>query len=210
VKPDPISEAAATVREGGLIVLPTDTVYGLATRPDDAGATGRIFDVKARARDVELPVLCANEAQARDVAVFDHRADVLARAWWPGGLTVVLARTDAARGWALGGDPETVGVRVPKHPLTLAVLALTGPLAVTSANRSGQRPIASCDDLVEAFGDEVDLYLCASEPLAGAPSTVLDLAHGAARIIREGSVGRDQIRRLLPAGDSLLDSRPSS
>jgi L-threonylcarbamoyladenylate synthase len=210
VKSDPIRDAAAAIRAGGLIILPTDTVYGLASRPDDPVATGRIFGAKARARDLELPVLCATEAQAREIATFDHRADALALATWPGGLTLVLTRTDAARGWDLGGDPDTVGVRVPSHPLTLAVLALTGPMAVTSANRSGQPPASTCDELVEAFGDRVDMYLCSAELLPGTPSTVVDLAHGPATLIREGSIGRAQVRRLLPPGDSLLDSRPSS
>ena len=210
MKSDPIRDAAAAIRAGGLLILPTDTVYGLASRPDDPAATGRIFEAKARARDLELPVLCATEAQAREVAIFDHRADALALAAWPGGLTLVLTRTDAARGWDLGGDPETVGVRVPSHPLALAVLALTGPMAVTSANRSGQPPAGTCDELVEVFGDRVDMYLCSAQPLPGTPSTVVDLAHGPATLIREGGIGREQVRRLLPPGDSLLDSRPSS
>ncbi|HEY6567780.1 MAG TPA: L-threonylcarbamoyladenylate synthase [Actinomycetota bacterium] len=210
MKSDPIRDAASAIGAGGLIILPTDTVYGLASRPDDPIATGRIFDAKARARELELPVLCATEAQAREVAMFDHRADALALASWPGGLTLVLARAEAARGWDLGGDPETVGVRVPSHPLTLAVLALTGPMAVTSANRSGQPPAATCDELVDTFGDLVDMYLCSADPLSGAPSTVVDLAHGPATIIREGGISRDQVRKLLPPGDSLLDSRPSS
>jgi L-threonylcarbamoyladenylate synthase len=209
VKSDPIRDAAAAVRAGRLIVVPTDTVYGLASRPDDPAATARIFEAKSRPRDLELPVLCADEAQARDVASFDPRADALAHSCWPGRLTLVLPRTDSTRGWDLGGDPETVGVRVPSHPLVLAILTLTGPLAVTSANRSGQPPGEACDDLVAVFGELVDMYLCADDPLRGSPSTVVDLAHGIATVIRDGAIDRDQIRRLLPPGDSLLDSRPS-
>jgi len=137
---DPVSEAADAARAGRLIVLPTDTVYGIGTRPDDPAATERLFDAKARPSDLELPILAATAAEARTLARFDARADRLAGACWPGALTLVLPRTGVSTGWELGGDPATVGVRVPHHPLALAVLAATGPLAVTSANRSGAPP----------------------------------------------------------------------
>ena len=207
---DPIGEAADAVRSGKLIVLPTDTVYGIGTRPDDPAATARVFRAKGRTRDLALPVLCANEAQARRVAVFDERADALARTCWPGALTLVLGRMPESRAWDLGEEPATVGLRVPSHPLTLAVLSITGPLAVTSANRSGHPPVTDCEHLVETFGDQVDVYLCAPEPLTGLASTVLDLAHGAAAIIRPGSIDAATIRGHLPNGAPLLESRPSS
>jgi L-threonylcarbamoyladenylate synthase len=210
VRSDPIRDAADAVRGGALIVLPSDTVYGIGSRPDDPAATARVFEAKQRSRDLELPVLCATEAQARRIASFDARADALAHACWPGGLTLVLARARASRGWELGGDPETVGLRVPSHPLARAVLSITGPMAVTSANRSGSPPVGTCDELVATFGDQVAVYLCAPEPLTGVASTVLDLAHGPASIIRYGSVERATIRGTLPPGIPLLDSRPSS
>jgi tRNA threonylcarbamoyl adenosine modification protein (Sua5/YciO/YrdC/YwlC family) len=205
-----VADAAAAARRGELIVLPTDTVYGIGTRPDDPAATTRVFEAKQRARDLELPVLVASIAEARELAVFDERADLVAGAHWPGPLTIVLPRGAVASTWDLGGDPTTVGVRAPRHPLALAVLEETGPLAVTSANRSGEPPAASCEELHTTFGDDVAVYLCEDVPLVGAASTVLDLAHGPARVLRDGSVSRSALAALLPDEPSLLDSRPSS
>lgn len=207
---DPVADAAAAALRGELVILPTDTVYGVGTRPDDPSATARLFEAKQRPRDLELPVLVPSTAFARDVAVFDDAAARLAEECWPGALTIVLPRADDSRSWDLGGDRATVGVRVPAHPLTRAVLAAAGPLAVTSANRSGDPPPTTCDELRRIFGDAVAVYLCEEEPLEGMPSTVLDLAHGEPRILRRGAVGASAIARLLPHGEALLDSRPSS
>jgi tRNA threonylcarbamoyl adenosine modification protein (Sua5/YciO/YrdC/YwlC family) len=206
----PLADAAAAARRGELIVLPTDTVYGIGTRPDDPAATARVFTAKQRARDLELPVLIATIEEAREAAMFDERAERVARACWPGPLTIVLPRGAAADSWDLGGDPTTVGVRAPRHPVALAILGATGPLAVTSANRSGEPPATTCDDLHATFGDDVAVYLCEDAAPRGAASTVLDLAHGPARILRDGSVSRAALATLLPSEPSLLDSRPSS
>lgn len=207
---EPVAEAAALAREGRLIVFPTDTLYGLATRPDDATATARLFDAKRRPSELTLPVLCSSTAEARTVATFDARADRLAAWSWPGALTIVLARTERSRSWELGGDPDTIGVRVPAHPLALAVLAASGPLAVTSANRSGEPPARTCAELEAAFGDLVDLFLCDDEPLEGLASTVVDLTHGDAVILRVGDVSPEVVARLITGEDPLLDSGPPS
>ena len=208
MKGSPIREAAAAVADGELIVFPTDTVYGIGTRPDDAQATARLFEAKRRPRDLELPVLAATQEALRAIAVFDRRADHLAAACWPGPLTIILSRTPQSAGWELGGDPGTVGVRVPKHPLALAVLAATGPMAVTSANLSGEPPALSCDDLERAFGDLVSFYLCQDSPLEGSASTVVDLTGDPAQVLRPGALPYDALARSMPAGESLLDSRP--
>lgn len=206
----PLGDAAAAALRGELIVFPTDTVYGLGTRPDDPAATGRVFEAKHRPADLELPVLVATTEVARSVGVFDERAEALAAACWPGPLTLVLPRGAAAAAWALGGDPATVGVRAPRHPLALALLAETGPLAVTSANRSGDPPAETCDELHTLFGELVAVYLCQGDRLEGKASTVLDLAHGPAAMLREGALPREALAELLPEEVSLLDSRPSS
>jgi len=206
----PLGDAAAAARRGELIVFPTDTVYGIGTRPDDPAATARLFEAKRRPRDLELPVLVATLAAARAVAAFDERAERLAAALWPGPLTLVLPRSADAAGWDLGGDPATVGVRAPRHPLALALLADTGPLAVTSANLSGRPPAEICDELQALFGDLVEVFLCQEVPLDGVASTVLDLAHGPATIVREGSLTREALIELLPDEPSLLDSPSSS
>ena len=206
----PLRDAATAARRGDLIVFPTDTVYGIGTRPDDPAATARLFEAKRRPHDLELPVLVATVEAARAVAAFDERAERLAAALWPGPLTLVLPRGADASGWDLGGDPATVGVRAPHHPLALALLADTGPLAVTSANLSGRAPAETCDELEATLGDRVAVYLCQELPLAGVASTVLDLAHGPATIIREGSLSREALLEFLPDESSLLDSPSSS
>lgn len=185
---DPVREAVRAAMSGRPIVIPTDTVYGLGTRPDDPAATARLFEAKGRPHELELPVLAPGVAAARAIAAFDDRAEALALRFWAGPLTLVLPRTPASAGWDLGGDPETIGVRVPHHPLALAVLARTGPLAVTSANRSGRPTPSTCEELHAVFGDAVAVYLCEDAPLAGRPSTVVDLAHGRLRVLRRGGV----------------------
>ncbi|HEX5950467.1 MAG TPA: L-threonylcarbamoyladenylate synthase [Actinomycetota bacterium] len=195
---DPVAEAAEAALAGSVIVLPTDTVYGIGTRPDDPVATARLFEAKGRPRDLELPVLVASRAQARDVATFDERAEALAGRLWPGALSIVLPRAERSRGWDLGEDRDTIAVRMPHHPLALAVLARTGPLAVTSANRSGAPTPGTCEGLREVFGDLVEVYLCSQEPLGGLPSTVVDLTGPAPRILRTGAVSRRRLDEVLP------------
>ncbi|MBI4261108.1 MAG: threonylcarbamoyl-AMP synthase [Actinobacteria bacterium] len=191
------AEVRAAVRAasiGELIVLPTDTVYGIGTRPDDPAATARLFQAKRRPGDLELPVLVPSLGEAERIAGFDDRARRLAEAFWPGALTIVLPRTDASRAWELGGDRETVGVRMPRHPLTLAVLREAGPLAVTSANVSGEPTPSGCDELAGLFGEIVAVYLCEEAPLEGIPSTVVDLAHGEVAVLRAGAIAEEEIR----------------
>jgi L-threonylcarbamoyladenylate synthase len=192
---DPVADAIAAARRGELIVFPTDTVYGIAARPDDATATDRLFDAKRRPRDLTLPVLVSNAGQAREIARFDDRAARLAQGLWPGALTLVLPRTPASEGWDLGGDRDSIGVRVPDHPLALAVLA-GGALATTSANRSGEAPASTCAELLEAFGGDVEVYLCQDDPLVGAPSAVVSLLGDSPEILRAGNLDPAVITQL--------------
>jgi L-threonylcarbamoyladenylate synthase len=205
---DPLDEAVEALARGELVVFPTDTVYGLAARPDDPAATARLFEAKRRPNTLTLPVLVASLAQARLVARFDERAERLSAAW-PGPLTVVLPRTEQSRGWELGGEAGTVGLRIPHHPLALALLARTGPLAVTSANLSGEPPAREADPLAETFGDQVAVYICEEAPLVGSASTVIDITGPDPRILREGTMTEAEIRRFLDGKGPLLDSRPS-
>lgn len=204
-----VEAAAEAALAGALIVFPTDTVYGIGTRPDPPEATARLFRAKARDRDTPLPVLVHSFEAARELAVFDERAERLAAVFWPGALTLILPRTAASSGWDLGGDGATVGLRIPAHRLAAALLAATGPLATSSANRSGEPPATTCDDVRRTFGDLVAAYLCADDPLDGAASTVLDLAHGAPALVRRGDLAPEEIERFLPRGEPLLDSPPS-
>lgn len=193
----PVEQAAAAALAGAPIVFPTDTVYGIGTRPDHPTATARLFAAKARPRDLELPVLVPSVESARAIAAFDERADALAFAFWAGPLTLVLPRAEASRGWDLGGDPATIGVRMPHHPLALALLARTGPLAVSSANRSGAPTPSTCEELRGVFGDLVAIYLCAEGPLGEVASSVVALTGGEPRMLRTGAVSGDEVRKAL-------------
>jgi L-threonylcarbamoyladenylate synthase len=193
----PVQDAIDAALRGELIVMPTDTVYGIGTRPDAPDATAALFAAKGRPRDLELPVLVPSVASAAGIAVLDERAERLAATLWPGALTLVLPRSGGSVGWDLGGDGTTIGVRLPRHSLALAVLAGSGPLAVTSANRSGEPTPPTCAEIVEVFGGSVAVYLCEELALPGRASTVVDLAHGDPAIVRAGDVDERTIAHVL-------------
>jgi L-threonylcarbamoyladenylate synthase len=182
-----IERAARAIREGELVVLPTDTVYGIGSRPDRKKATARLFGVKRRRRDLTLPILVSGLEDAARVAMFDDRATSLAERFWPGGLTLVLPRAELARRWDLGEASETVGIRMPDHGVALALLQTTGPLAVTSANLSSEPTPPDCPGVRAIFGQEVAVYLCAGS-LSGLASTVVDLSGPQPRVLREGAI----------------------
>jgi len=194
----PAVEALLT---GGLVVFPTETVYGIACRPDDPAATAKLFEAKRRPRGLNLPVLAATAGAALALAEAPVEAAVLAAAFWPGPLTMVLRRSAASSSWDLGDERETIGVRVPDLLLARAVLEATGPLGVTSANLSGEPPAADRVALVATFGDAVALYLVATgAPPTGAPSTVVDLTDAPRlRVLRAGDVSRERIDGALAA-----------
>jgi len=195
VSGDPVAQAIDATRRGELIVFPTDTVYGIAAKPEDASATALLFEAKRRPHDLTLPVLVGSIDDARAVGVLDDRAERLATALWPGPLTLVVRRTVRSEPWDLGGDRGSVGVRIPDHPLARAVLA-GGPLATTSANRSGQPPATTCEELHAVFGDDVALYLCDDAPLTGRASTVVSLLGAEPEVLRAGDVDARVVARL--------------
>jgi L-threonylcarbamoyladenylate synthase len=197
---DAVESAASAALAGELVVFPTDTVYGIGTRPDERTATSRLFEAKGRPRRLKLPVLVASVSEARRISVFDDRAEVLAMRFWAGALTLILPRGEASRDWDLGAGTATIAVRMPHHPLALAVLARTGPLAVTSANRTGEPTPTTCDGLQNVFGDLVSAYVCEQEPRTGSPSTVIDLSGPTPVVLRVGSIEEEVIRSALSAG----------
>lgn len=187
----PNEEVVRVLQQGGVIVMPTDTVYGLAARPDVPGAVAAIFAIKERPRDKALPVLAADVDALRDVAEVDERARHLAEVFWPGPLTLVLPRA-ASFTCDLGGtSAATVAVRVPALDVALDLLGRTGPLAVTSANRSGAPAAVTVDEARAALGREVDIFIDGGR-VGGAPSTVLDIVDGP-RVLREGALSREEL-----------------
>jgi L-threonylcarbamoyladenylate synthase len=180
-----IEEAAGLLRTGQVVALPTDTVYGIAADPATAGATDRIFVAKGRPRDLRLPVLVSDVDQAAAVVAVDEGARSLMERFWPGGLTIVLAR--GATTGETGNGAGTVGVRCPDHPVPRALCRAVGPLATTSANRHGEPTPPTAAEVAALFDGDVALVLDGG-PCTGAPSTVVDCTKANPRLIREGGV----------------------
>lgn len=188
-------EAGAVLRSGGVVAIPTDTVYGLAVDPERPSATGRLFALKGRPDAVALPVLTADAASASRIGRFDAAARALADRFWPGALTLVVERAPAAMGYELGGDPRSIGLRCPAHEAARALLERTGPLAVSSANLHGETPCHSADEVAATFGDT--LPILDGGTCGGVPSTVVRLGPGGLECLREGAIDVADLQGLL-------------
>ena len=186
-----LDDAEAALRAGGAIVVPTDTVYGLAALPDVPGAVDALFRAKGRAEDKPIPILGAAVDDLHAVAALDERARRLGARFWPGPLTLVLPRAPGFNVVLGRGDADTVAVRVPAHPVALELLRMAGPLAVTSANRSGEAPATTVDEARSALGAAVRVFLDGGK-CDGAPSTIVALAPGF-RLLREGALTQDDL-----------------
>jgi len=156
-EPGVAATAAGVLDSGGVVVLPTDTVYGIAARLDRPGAVAAIFKIKSRPATKPLPVLVCSFEDAAKLGYFSDDAAETARANWPGATTLVVPVLSDLP--VLGSDGKTVGLRVPGHDLILEILRLTGPLAATSANLSGTPTGESVKDIKDQLGEEVDLYI---------------------------------------------------
>jgi L-threonylcarbamoyladenylate synthase len=183
-----VDRLVAALEAGEPVVMPTDTVYGLAALPSVPGATARLYALKDRRPDVPLAVLVAEaEALAGLAAAVDERTAALVAAHWPGPLTVVVRRHPDLAPWDLGGDPGTIGVRCPDHPLVQAVAARTGPIATTSANRHGRPTPATAAESAASLTGPVAV-VADGGTLAGRASTVVDLTVEPRRILRQGAL----------------------
>jgi L-threonylcarbamoyladenylate synthase len=186
--PGAVGQVAAALDRGLVAVVPTDTVYGLAARIDRPGAVAHLFGLKGRRRDAAIAVLVADLAQARHMGLVSARGRRLAEAFWPGPLTIVVSRPDGFTA-DIGGDGRTVGIRLPDHPELRRLLALTGPLATTSANPSGEPTPATATGVAAIFGPRVDVYLDGGRSRGGVPSTVVSDAAPELVVLREGPIG---------------------
>lgn len=183
--PEVVDAVADALRAGGVVVLPTDTVYGLAVDPVVPGATDRLYAMKGRPADVPIAVLVASVDQARVLAdPVPVSATRLVARHWPGALTVVLPRRKGV-GADLGHHRGTVGVRCPASPLVRAVADRVGPLATTSANRHGQPTPTTAGEIAALFGDAVALVVDGG-PLEGEASTVVDCTGREPVLLRQG------------------------
>lgn len=190
-----IERALRALDAGEPIVIPTDTVYGLAVRPELSEAVKRIFEVKERPDERALPVLGADRRMLEKVVRFDDTARRLTEAFWPGPLTLVLPRADGFDHLLGGTDDGTVAVRVPALTPTLELLARTGPLAVTSANRSGAPPAVTVEEARAALGDQIEVFIDGGR-VGGAPSTVIGLMPEPV-VFREGALSKAAIGEVL-------------
>lgn len=200
-----LNAAADAVAAGQVIVLPTDTVYGVAADPFSPDAVQRLLDAKQRGRDMPPPVLVAEVAMVRSLSArADDRVTKLGEAFWPGALTLVLAAPDSLR-MDLGDRQGTIAVRVPDHDFTRDLLRLTGPLAVSSANVSGRDAALTIDEATEQLGGTISVYLDAGVMAGPVPSTIIDLSTDAAALLRAGRLSRDEINAVVP---DLLSPEP--
>jgi tRNA threonylcarbamoyl adenosine modification protein (Sua5/YciO/YrdC/YwlC family) len=186
-EPDAIALAAAALAAGQLAVIPTDSVYGVAADPSLPRAVDRLFAAKGRPRSLAIPVLVASLSHVKRLVEVDARAERAMGAFWPGPLTLVLRRKPGA-GWDLGGAGDTLAVRMPDHAVALELLTQAGPLAVTSANRSGEPTPRTCAGVQEQLGDAVSVYLDAGPSAGEVPSTVVDLSGREIAVLREGAI----------------------
>ncbi|TMK54777.1 MAG: threonylcarbamoyl-AMP synthase [Actinobacteria bacterium] len=194
-----LARARDALRAGELVVVPTDTVYGVAADPFAPGATAKIFTLKNRARSLPLPVLISRPRQAW--ALCDSvppGAAELAGAFWPGALTIVMPQTPDLD-WDLGENVGTIALRMPDHADTLELIEMTGPLAVTSANLSGEPTAPEVEQVRARLGEDVAIYLDGGPSKAAEGSTIVDLARRRPAIVREGPIARDAIERAIGA-----------
>lgn len=182
---------------GGIVALPTDTVYGIACRLDAEGGVERLFAAKKRPPDKAIMVLVDDLEQVSDVVELTPAAQAL-RGLWPGGLTLVLPlRPGAPLPPALTAGTETLGVRVPDHPAPRFLARAVGPIPTTSANVSGGPDTRLAADVIAALGDRVDLVLDGGPSPGGVPSTVVDCQSSRPRILREGAIPAARIAAAL-------------
>ena len=193
--------ARQAIAKGQLVVLPTDTVYGIAADAFSPAAVERLLAAKGRDRSAPPPVLVA-EAATLDALAEDVPASVraLTESFWPGALTVIVAARSSLA-WDLGETRGTVAVRMPDHPVALELLRETGPLAVSSANRSGQAPATSAESAQAMLGEAVAVYLAGDTQAQAAASTIVDATDvsGQLRIVREGPVSAAEIAAVVGA-----------
>lgn len=192
-----ISRAVEELGAGQLVVAPTDTVYGLLADALNPLATALLFEVKRRRRSLPLAVLASSAEQAWGLAAeVPPGAARLAKVFWPGPLTIVLARAPAV-GMSLGDDTATVALRVPDHEDLRELIRAAGPVAATSANISGSPTPRTVEEIAAILGDRVAILLDGGPSRSDLPSTIVDLTGTAARVIREGVIPAPRIEAAL-------------
>jgi L-threonylcarbamoyladenylate synthase len=198
-EPDPaaIADVAAIIAGGGVVAFPTDTLYGLAVDPRRDDALERVFDVKGREAGVAIPLIAADLAQAQELGTFGELALRLARAFWPGPLTIVVPASAAIARRALGGG-NTVGIRVPAHEVARALCRAAGTcLTATSANLSGTAAPPSAQEIDPRLAARLDAVLDAGPAPGGPPSTIVTVVSERPQLVRAGAIAWDRVLKSL-------------
>jgi L-threonylcarbamoyladenylate synthase len=191
-----IDRAVETLRRGGIVAYPTDTLYGLAVDPRREAAVERLFRIKGRDQASAIPLVAATLEQAMETGHFGFLACRLASEFWPGPLAIVNPALPAIASAALAGG-QTIAVRVPNHPLARTLAARFGfAITATSANRSGQPPVVTPDAVARALGDDLDLLLDAGAAPGGPPSTIVSACDDRLVLIRAGAVRWEDVVKL--------------
>jgi len=203
-----LAAAQDALANGDLVVIPTDTVYGIAADALQPAAVQGLLDAKHRGRDMPPPLLIAEPAMLRALVVdVPVEVDALINRFWPGALTLIMRAQPTLR-MDLGKTEGTIAVRVPDHPDARALLRQTGPLAVSSANVSGQPPATNIDEAIDQRGDSVAVYLDAGATPGPTASTIIDLASTpSGRIIRAGVLSHAALAAVMP---KLADITPAA
>lgn len=202
---DPVSRragleaAAAAAAAGELVVMPTDTVYGIGADAFNAEAVRALLAAKGRGPDMPVPVLVGSWKTIDGLVIaVPPVATRLIEAFWPGGLSLVVEHAPSLT-WDLGEAKGTVMVRMPLHPVALDLLRSVGPMAVSSANRSGQPPAVTATDAQQQLGDQVTVYLDGGPAPVGVASTVIDVTGEIPVVLRQGAVSLDALREVAGA-----------
>lgn len=193
-----IELAIAALQAGQVVAIPTDTVYGLAASFYHPDAIERLYEIKGRETTKAFPVLIDTHERLFDLQRFDREASfVLAQEFWPGPLTLVVWASNLVPE-AVHRGAETVGLRMPDHPIARALIAgLGGALAVTSANRSGQPEAMTAEEVRDSLGNAVDVVIDGGRAPGGRVSTVVDLTRAEIRILRQGEITMAEIERVI-------------
>jgi tRNA threonylcarbamoyl adenosine modification protein (Sua5/YciO/YrdC/YwlC family) len=195
---DGIAAAAAAARRGDLVVLPTDTVYGLGTDSFSKNGPTKLLAAKGRDRDMPIPVLVGHTRALDGLAQrVDPITKALAEAFWPGALTIIVKSQPTLR-WDLGNTNQTVALRMPLNPVAIELLNIVGPMAVSSANKTGQPAATNVDEAIAQLGEAVTIYLDGGQTPGNVASTIIDVSSGEIKLLRQGAISIEEIRLVVP------------
>jgi len=195
---DGITAAIAAAKRGDLVVLPTDTVYGLGTDAFSQKGPQKLMAAKGRERNMPIPVLVGHVKALDGLAQrVDGVTKALAEAFWPGALTIVVKAQPTLR-WDLGETNQTVALRMPLNPIAIELLNAVGPMAVSSANKTGQLAATNVDEAIAQLGEEVTIYLDGGQTPGNIASTIVDVSSSEIKLLRQGAIPLEEIRLIVP------------